>query len=227
MTQKSKTTRINNFQRSLTISDDLDNNFSNKNKRYRGRSNSYLEAITSSERARNIDNKISVFAKNTSSLRNLLNTSKGRDKFSQLLQYIANLYITCMKNSDFAVIAKKGEIPNFNRLKLFESQISNGRKIFRLFLWLNEIEVMRDILHSAKLTFNLKILKMISCICSFIYYFTDNIVWLSKIGFTDRFVPFSKRILGYPLKWGKIKDKFSLGKSILELVIYTYTYVLK
>ena len=86
---------------------------------------------------------------------------------------------------------------------------------------------MRDILHSAKLTTNLKILKMISCICSFIYYFTDNIVWLSKIGFMNRFVPFSKSFLGYPLKWGKIKDKFSLGKSILELVIYTYTYILK
>lgn len=172
----------------MTISDDLDK----KNKRNRGRSNSYLDAITNSDRARNIDNKISVFAKNTSSLRNLLNTSKGRDKFSQLLQYIANLYITCMKNSEFAAMAKKGEIPNFNRIKLFEQQISNGRKIFRLFLWLNEIEAMRDLLHSAKLTINLKILKMISCICSFIYYFTDNIVWLSKIGFMDKTIPFSK-----------------------------------
>jgi len=43
---------------------------------------------------------ISVFSKNTSSFRNLMNTSKGRDKFCQLVQYTANLYVTCMKSSD-------------------------------------------------------------------------------------------------------------------------------
>ena len=114
-----KNPRLNNFQRSMTIHEDMQ--LYKKNNRNRNRSNSYIDAITNSQRARNIDNKISVFAKNTSSLRNLLNTSKGRDKFSQLLQYIANLYITCMKNSEFATIAKKGEIPNYNRIKHFES----------------------------------------------------------------------------------------------------------
>ena len=43
---------------------------------------------------------ISSFAKNTRGLNNLLATSKGRDKFCQLLQYSANLYVTCMKHSE-------------------------------------------------------------------------------------------------------------------------------
>jgi len=133
-----------------------------------------------------------VFVKNTSSLRNLLNTSKGRDKFCQLLQYNANLYITCMKNSqEFKNLVMAKKVDSFNKAKIFESQISNGRKIFRLFLWLNEINEIHDIIHSEKLSINLKVLKTISAVCSFVYYFTDNIVWLAKIGFISKYVPFS------------------------------------
>lgn len=82
-----------------------------------------------------------MFAKNTSSLRNLLNTSKGRDKFCQLLQYLANFYVVCMKSSEiYGEAVKRKEIESYNKIKTFESQISNGRKIFRLLLWLNEVE---------------------------------------------------------------------------------------
>ena len=105
--------------------------------------------------------------------------------------------------------------------------MSNGRKIFRLLLWLNEISEIHNIINSDKLTINLKILKTISACFSFIYYFTDNIVWLSKIGFLSKFVPLSKSILGKELKWGKIKDQFSLAKTMLELVVYIYTHYLK
>ena len=48
----------------------------------------------------NLKNKISVFSKNTKDFRNLLNTSKGRDKFTQLLQYSAHFYRTCMQSSE-------------------------------------------------------------------------------------------------------------------------------
>ena len=50
----------------------------------------------------------SLWTKNTNSFRNLLNTSKGRDKFCQLLQYTANFYVTCMKESaDYGKFAKE------------------------------------------------------------------------------------------------------------------------
>ena len=42
---------------------------------------------------------ISSWTQNTDSLRKLLTTSKGRDKFSQLLQYSANFYIACMRSN--------------------------------------------------------------------------------------------------------------------------------
>ena len=116
---------------------------------------------------------------------------------------------------------------SFNKFKAFESQISNGRKIFRLFLWLNEINEIHSIVHSTKLSKNLKIMKTTSAVCSFIYYFTDNIVWLAKIGFLSKYIPYSGRAFSAPIKWGKIKDQFSLTKTILELIIYLYTFTLK
>ena len=54
------------------------------------------ESVEFKERMRSIDRNISSFIKNTGDFRNLLNTSKGRDKFCQLLQYISTYYITCM-----------------------------------------------------------------------------------------------------------------------------------
>ena len=70
-------------------------------------------------------------------------------------------------------------------------------------------------------------MKTVSALCSFIYYFSDNIVWFSKIGFLDKFVPFSSQMTGYQIKWGWLKDNFSLAKTILELIIFTYSLYLK
>jgi uncharacterized membrane protein len=124
-------------------------------------------------------------------------------------------------------LAKSGKVESYTKLKTFESQISNGRKIFRLMLWLNELNEMHSIFSSEKLTFNLKILKTNSAICSFIYYFADNVVWFSKIGFLNKFIPFSEKIFGKQIKWRQVKDLFSLLKTVFELWIYIYTIYLK
>ena len=153
---------------------------------------------------------LTSWSKNTSNFRNLLNTSKGRDKFSQLIQYVANFYITCMKESEeFGELVRMKKEPSVVKAKKLEGNISNGRKIFRLFLWLNEITLLEDILKSKKMPIKVKIGKTISTICSFFYYFSDNIVWLSNMGY------WNPKIFGY--KWKRIKDMFSLAKTILEV----------
>ena len=160
------------------------------------------------------------WSKNTSSFRNLLNTSKGRDKFSQLIQYVANFYITCMKESEeWGALVRQKKEPSVVRAKKLEGNISNGRKIFRLFLWLNEITLLEETIKSKKLKTEVKFLKIISTICSFFYYLTDNIVWLANMGYM------SNKIFEY--RWKKIKDAFSLTKTVLEVVISLYTVYLK
>lgn len=46
---------------------------------------------------------------------------------------------------------RAGKIASLKKVKKFESNISNGRKIFRLALWLNEIDGMHEILNNTKL----------------------------------------------------------------------------
>jgi hypothetical protein len=172
--------------------------------------------------------KYKIFIQNTNSFRNLLNTSKGRDKCLQLFQYHANLYCTCMEWSPVYRHHPK-RVDSYKKAKKFENSISTGRKIFRLFLWINEMHEIVDIAQSATLTPFLKFMKTTSCICSFIYYFSDNAIWLAKIGYTGKEVPFSEKLTasGNSVPWSRIKDNFSLSKTCLELFIFTCTYYLK
>ena len=153
-------------------------------------------------------------------MRKLLTTSKGRDKFSQALQYIANFYVTCMRHSDtYGDLVGLKKEPSVNRAKKLENNISNGRKIFRLGLWLYEIPAMESLIKDKKMSFSLKVMKLISTCCSFFYYLTDNLVWLAGIGYIE------PKIFSY--KWKQIKNFFSLYKTILEVFISVYTVILK
>ena len=165
---------------------------------------------------------ITSWVKNTNSFRNLLNTSKGRDKCAQFIQYCSSFYIACMRTSDDAEIhrlvnAKKE--PTVNRAKKLENNISNGRKIFRLLLWLNEISEIENLINNKKMNKVLRLLKICSTCCSFLYYIADNSVWLAGMGFTD------PKIFSY--KWKQIKNTFSLAKTVLELIISAYTIHMK
>ena len=106
-----------------------------------------------------------------------------------------------------------------NRAKKLENNISNGRKIFRLLLWLNEISEIENVINNKRMDRILRLLKICSHFCSFFYQIADNWVWLAGMNFT------SPRIFNY--KWKQIKNTFSLWKTILELIISIYTIVLK
>ncbi len=151
-----------------------------------------------------------------------MNTSKGRDKFCQLLQYSANFYVTCMKDSpQWRDAVKRKEVRSVLQAKKIEDNISNGRKIFRLALFINEIEELNQLLKNKKLIWPVRILKILSHLCSFLYYFFDNVVWLQNFDFVD------KRVWGSNVKWKNIKDFFSLWKTVLEVIISNWLRKLK
>lgn len=114
-------------------------------------------------------------------------------------------------------MTKDKKVSSVNKAKKLESSISNGRKIFRLFLFLNESVELYELIKNSKFPLPLRILKIVSNCCSFIYYFTDNIVYLSNMGFVDVFIPRTK------MKWKQIKNIFSFTKTILEIIIAIYT----
>jgi hypothetical protein len=69
----------------------------------------------------------------------------------------------------------------------------------------------------------MRFLKITSVCCSFIYYLTDNIVYLANLDLVSAFVPY----LNKKLKWKQIKNIFSLTKTVLEVIIAIYSVVLK
>jgi hypothetical protein len=88
-----------------------------------------------------------------------------------------------------------------------------------LLLWLEEIGEIMNLIDNKKMNKILRVLKIISTICSFFYYMGDNIVWLAGLGYM------SPKIFNY--KWKTIKNNFSLWKTILEVIISIFTISLK
>jgi hypothetical protein len=107
------------------------------------------------------------------------------------------------------------------RAKSIEDNISNGRKIFRFLLFLNEYGEMNEILKNKKHPLGLKIMKFMSSVCSHNYYLFDNIVWFTQIGILNKVIGVSK------VKWKKLKDMFSLWKTILEVLISVWVVIRK
>ena len=81
-------------------------------------------------------------------------------------------------------LVKDRKSPSVNKAKKLESNISNGRKIFRLLLWLNEISEIENMINNKKMDRILRLLKICSLSCSFFYYIADNAVWLAGMSFT-------------------------------------------
>ena len=126
-------------------------------------------------------------------------------------------------SEDFKQLVKDKKIESVVRASKMESSISNGRKTFRLFLLLNEVTDLHQLITRSQLVLPLRSLKIISTCCSFIYYLTDNIVWLANLGFVGNYVP---HLFGgsTSYKWKQIKNLFSLTKTILEVIIAFYNY---
>jgi hypothetical protein len=117
-------------------------------------------------------------------------------------------------------VFREGQIVSVKRAKRLEDNISNGRKIFRLLLFINEINELNTNIKDTKSNLSLKLLKILSSISSFNYYLFDNFVWLSQIGYVSRF-------MWGTIKWKKFKDLFSLSKTILEVIISNYVVFIK
>lgn len=79
---------------------------------------------------------------------------------------------------------------------------------------------MNEILKKKKLPLGLKVMKFLSAVCSHNYYLFDNIVWFTQIGILNKFI-ISK------FKWKKLKDIFSLWKTIFEVLISVWVVVRK
>jgi hypothetical protein len=94
--------------------------------------------------------------------------------------------------------------------------LSSGRKIFRFLKFLEAIRKIKEYYQLKKRKPKLiKVLTFIGHACAFFLYLSDNIVWLSNMGITKKF-------LFQNLKWKRFKDFFALWKNVVEIIKYLF-----
>eukprot|EP00483_Globobulimina_turgida_P008634 UN08652 len=104
----------------------------------------------------------------------LISTFSGRDKFNKTLQYVS-------KTSSFAL--NDPEI--VGKLKKLDSGLSTARKVDRLFWSLVDIQAILDAINDSNTSDALKVISIIGGLASAYHWYTDNVIFLSKINFLD------------------------------------------
>ena len=146
------------------------------------------------------------------SISQVLYTSNGREAFLALLQYCAELYKECMKDY-ISFNAEEHWQDSVQNARSVEHSMSSGRKIIRLFRFLDEVGSIQRLLTGTGSWQCLSVLKVLSHSFSFLYFTLDNLVLASKIGII------SHVISPVNIRWKSTKDLASLLRVLLELAI--------
>lgn len=154
----------------------------------------------------------SVVVKTAYSLTAIMESSKGKDRLLSIVQYSADLYKDCMK--DYIAERDIVEWPlSMRNAKNIKKAMSQGRKIFRLFKFMDEIANADAHFQRIHRPTTLLILQCINDFFSFWYYVTDNIVWFASIGLIGKY------IVRLQIKWKAIKDSISLVRNVIDVVM--------
>jgi len=154
----------------------------------------------------------SVVTKTANSLTAIMESSKGKDRLLSIIQYSADLYKDCMK--DYIAERNIVEWPlSMRNAKSIKKAMSQGRKIFRLFKFMDEIANADAHFQRGHRLNSLLILQCVNDFFSFWYYVTDNIVWFASIGLIGKY------IVRLQIKWKVIKDSISLVRNVIDVLM--------
>ena len=96
---------------------------------------------------------------------------------------------------------------------IVKSNISSGRKCFKFLKFIDEYNMLIELLSQNSEKEKSKIIQFFGLITKFagmFYYMFDNIVWISDMG------AFRKEIIKNEVNWRNVKDSFSLLKNVCE-----------
>ena len=145
-------------------------------------------------------------------LRKFLRKSSARDKLLALIQYSYQLY-RAQLSEDAPQSAELVAIA-------FEKNISDARKGFRLFKWIDEYGKLRKIITAPSRTLAAaywKIVPVAMRLCAFGYYLVDNAIWVGQITQGARYGRRNKKKEQYIQTLKRYKNNFSLWRTIIAL----------
>ena len=145
----------------------------------------------------------------SSTVTQILKSSRGRYKIFGIIQYLAALYKDC--KLDYLNSYKIREWPrNVRNSKILQDSMRNGRKVFRLLRWIEEIGSIEKNLKKA--TGLISTLKFMRHLIGIFYYVSDNLVWIAEAGVTNRFVS------EISWKWESIRNLLSFRYFLLMII---------
>lgn len=146
----------------------------------------------------------------SSAITQILKSSRGRYKIFGIMQYLAALYKDC--KLDYLNSYRIREWPrNVRNSKILQDSMKNGRKVFRLLRWIEEIGSIEKNLKKA--TGLISTLKFMRHLFGIFYYISDNLVWVAEAGVTNRFIS------DISWKWENIRNILSLIRYFLLMFI--------
>ncbi|CAG9334080.1 unnamed protein product [Blepharisma stoltei] len=146
----------------------------------------------------------------SSNVSHLLRSTRGRDKLLGVVQYLADLYKQCML--DYLSSLRIRDWPlSVRNSKAIQESMKDGRKIFRLFRWMEELSGFGEKIRKPMDV--VLILKLLKHFIGTIYYLIDNLLWIARIGVI------SKVILYANLRLESTKDVVAFARSALRILI--------
>jgi hypothetical protein len=145
-------------------------------------------------------------------LRQFLRKSSARDKLLATIQYWYQLYRAQLpedspQSAELVAIA-------------FEKNISDARKGFRLFKWIDEYGKIRKIVTAPSRTLSASYWKLVPVtmrMCAFGYYLVDNFIWFSQITQGARYGRRDKNAAQLIIRMKRYKNNFSLWRTVIAL----------
>ena len=184
---------------------------SNKKRRRRSFSQNLVDAAS--------DHPLSVlsflslwFDQQIVTLRKFLRKSSARDKLLATIQYTYQ-YKRAMLSEDAP--------PSVGLVfTAFEDNISDARKGFRLFKWIDEYGKIRKIVLAPSRTLTQaywKVVPILMRLCACGYYLVDNALWVATITQGARYGKRNKKADQYMKDLKRFKNNFSLWRTIIAL----------
>jgi hypothetical protein len=135
----------------------------------------------------------------------ILRSSRGRYKLFGVVQYLAALYKDCML--DYLHLYRIKEWPRKVRSsKTLQDSMKNGRKVFRLLRWIEEVGSIDKNLRKAHDW--VSSLKFLRHLVGIFYYLFDNILWVAEAGVINKYIS--------DPRW-----KWETARNVLSLIRYS------
>ncbi|KAL4473884.1 hypothetical protein ABPG74_022748 [Tetrahymena malaccensis] len=154
----------------------------------------------------------------------LVNTSTGREKVLAVFQYWGEFQCDLAKHSNIAQIQElysKRMLASIRFMFVMKENLSQARKTFRLLKFLDDFKAVQRVIQTKK-PFLFKFLGVLCNYFSFMYYISDNILFIMTLLIQSKILPKEREH-----KWKDKKNSFSLLRIVFSIIRHLWSLYMR